>query len=61
MARLNLLFALMLAFGSYPSIYGVATGDNDKSEKEEKDEKKTEVRLKLMIFLLILRGRSVPG
>ncbi|XP_068697581.1 uncharacterized protein [Montipora foliosa] len=27
------------------SIYGVATGDNDKSEKEEKAEKKTEVRL----------------
>ena len=31
-----MLFALMLVFVSYPSIYGVVTGDNDKSEKEEK-------------------------
>ena len=35
----------MLAFASYPSIYGVVIGDNDKSEKEEKAKKKTEVRL----------------
>ena len=36
MARLNLLFALMLAVVSYPSIHDVAIGDNGKSEKEEK-------------------------
>ena len=67
MAQLNFLFALMLAFVSYPSNYGVAIGDNDKSEKEEKAEKKTEVRLndfvahfqgmacsRLTVFLVIL-------
>ena len=35
-ASINLLFAFMLAFVSYPRIYSVAIGDNDKSEKEEK-------------------------
>ena len=40
MTRLNLLFAPVLAFVSYPNIYGVAIVDNDKSEKAEK---KTEV------------------
>ena len=49
----------MLVFVSYPSIYGVATGDNDKSEKEEKAEKKTEVRLNY--FAAHFQGKVCSG
>ena len=51
-----MLFALIV---SYSSIYGVATGDNDKSEKEEKAEKKTEVRLNY--FAAHFQGKVCSG